>query len=70
MQRERVTGKVISKKASEFRQGVFYVTAEVAGWGQVKFVTTKKTMKEGDLVLLQTQKNRNMTDIIRWEEVR
>ena len=70
MERIRIKATVIEKKESVVRPGTFYVTAASVEFGNVKFVTTKKTLKIGDEVDLVTQKLRARGDMIRWEEIK
>lgn len=69
MKRLRVEGTVIQSKRSQVRKSVYYITAQVDGWGEVKYVGTRNR-KEGERVVLQDQKARAMHDMIRWQEVR
>lgn len=67
MERIQVEGFIQEIKPSEVRSEVTYITAEVAGWGKVKFVSTR-SHKVGDKVVLRSQKLRARADQIRWEE--
>lgn len=68
MQRIQIEATVQGKKESAVRPGVFYITAAAPGWGEVKFVSTRKGIKEGDKVSLVSQKLRASFDRIVWEE--
>lgn len=68
MDRIKAYGVVVEKKESEFKPGTFYVTADVEGWGRVRFVSQRKTLKVGDKVTLTDQPYRNSTDRIFWRE--
>lgn len=69
MRRLKEDAEVVAVKESEVMPGRFYITAKTQHWGEVKYVSTKKRAI-GDKVVLQDQKLRNMTDMIRWQEVR
>lgn len=68
MERLHVKAVVKEKKESVYKPGTFYVAAIAEGWGTIKFVSTRKTLKVGDEVMLTDQWNRIQTDQIRWQE--
>lgn len=70
MERLRVEAVVTVIKKSVVRPDVSYVTAQTEGWGEVKYATTRKTLKVGDKVILTDQKYRTQAEGIRWEEAK
>lgn len=69
MRRIKVDAEVVKVTPSEVMEGVYYVTAQADYFGEVKYRSNREP-KIGEKVVLQDQKLRNMTDIIRWEEVK
>ena len=69
MARIKIQATVLEVKQSVIKHGCYYVTAETKEFGIIKYVS-KRRPKIGELVVLQDQKLRAMTDKIRWQEKR
>ena len=67
MYRIKAHGVVVACTPSAVRKGVYYITVDLEGWGQVKYASTKRR-EAGQEVVLTDQRLRSAKDIIRWEE--